>query len=221
MKNRVANFLLVALIAGGVSWAVTEWRSPEIRQGTSTSTADPISLENRQAVQLQETLISPIITNQGLVIAGEDEGIFIIQAEINPVELAYQLIDDPVGVRASISGGPSGFDCEWTGLGVGMDGRAVMQCTIPEDIAAASGLSAMMGVQLEEPVTTHALPVTAVRGAAERGEVVVVLPDGGTEVRAVTLGTRDAYNIEIIGGLEENEAVLVAPFGSDFRSTNP
>lgn len=221
MKTRIANTLLTVLVAAVVSWGVAEWRSDSATPGQVASSVPPIALEDRQVVRLEEETITPIFSGLALVVPAEEEGRFMLQAEISPTDLAYQLIQEPVGVKASISGGPAGFDCEWAGLGVGMDGRAVMQCIIPEDVVVVAGLGGIMGVQLESPTTAPALPVTAVRGTVDRGEVVVVRSDGSTDVRPVELGVQDAFYVQILSGLETDEDVLLTPFGTDFRKSEP
>ncbi len=221
MNRRLFDFVAVVIVSAAVSWGITEWRSNSATPGTDVSSVAPITLADRQTVQMSEKMIAPALSGQALVVPAEEDGRFMLQAGITPVELAYQLIHDPIGVKASITGGPAGFDCEWAGLGVGIDGRAVMQCIIPADVVVVQGLGGMMGVQLEAPTTTMALPVTAVRGTIDRGEVVVVHDDGTTEVRAVDLGTQDAFSVQIVSGLDPDESVLLAPFGSDFRNTAP
>lgn len=221
MKRRLVDLLIVIILAAAVSWGTFEWRLSNADSGVDVSSAPPVELADRQTVLITEETISPVFSSIALVVPAEEEGRFMLQAEIDPVELAYQLIQEPVGVKGSITGGPAGFECEWAGLGVGPDGRAVMQCIIPEDIVVVEGLGGMMGVQLESPTTAQALPVTAVRGTVDQGEVVVVREDGSTEVRAVELGAKDSFFVQIVGGLEPDENVLLAPFGSDFRNASP
>lgn len=221
MRTRSIDYLVIILLSAAVSWGVAEWRNTAPASNSDISSAPQVSLTERQTVQLKNETIAPIFSNLALVVPAEDEGRFMLQADIDPAELAYQLVQEPVGVKGSITGGPAGFDCAWAGLGVGMDGRAVMQCLIPEDIVVVQGLGGMMGVQLEAPTTALSLPITAVRGTVDQGEVVVVHMDGSTEVRAVELGAQDSFHVQITSGLEPDEAVLLAPFGSDFRNTSP
>ena len=221
MRARFLEYVVVVLVAAGVSWVVADWRDSPTSDSSDSSSAAPIARADRQTTHVQEETITPVISNLALVVPAEEDGRFLLQAEIDPVELAYQLIEEPVGVKGSITGGPAGFDCAWAGLGVGVDGRAVMQCRIPDDIVVVEGLGGMMGVQLESPTTAIALPITAVRGTVDRGEVVVVHSDGSTEVRSVELGAQDSFSVQILSGLEEDEEVLLAPFGNDFRDTMP
>jgi hypothetical protein len=52
------------------------------------------------------------------------------------------------------------------------------------------------------------VPTTAVEGIAESGNVYFVLPDGSTELRAVTLGLNDGFNVEVKEGLAEGDMIL-------------
>lgn len=91
-----------------------------------------------------------------------------------------------------------------------------MRCEIPEDVRVAAGMTGLMVLQMGQPHDAQALPVTAVVGAVDQGQVVVVHDDGTTELRTVQLGVSDIYNIEITGGLEPGEAVLQTPTQADF-----
>jgi membrane fusion protein (multidrug efflux system) len=52
------------------------------------------------------------------------------------------------------------------------------------------------------------VPVTAVQGSVQTGNVWVVAGDGTEEMRAVTLGLSDGDQIEVREGLAEGEQVL-------------
>jgi multidrug efflux pump subunit AcrA (membrane-fusion protein) len=52
------------------------------------------------------------------------------------------------------------------------------------------------------------VPVTAVQGSVQQGNVWVVAGDGAQEQRAVTLGLTDGEQVEVREGLTEGEQVL-------------
>jgi macrolide-specific efflux system membrane fusion protein len=53
------------------------------------------------------------------------------------------------------------------------------------------------------------VPMTAVEGTAQTGNVYFVLEDGETtELRAVTLGINDGINVEVVEGLAEGDTIL-------------
>lgn len=91
-----------------------------------------------------------------------------------------------------------------------------MRCAIPDDVRVAAGMSGLMVLQMGQPHDAQALPVTAVVGAVDQGQVVIVHDDDSTEVRTVQLGVSDIYNIEITGGLDPDETVLQTPTQADF-----
>jgi hypothetical protein len=52
------------------------------------------------------------------------------------------------------------------------------------------------------------VPITAVQGSVQQGNVWVVGPDGAEEQRSVALGLTDGDQIEVREGLTEGEQVL-------------
>lgn len=217
LLDRAVRWLAVALVAAGVAYVVTSVQTAEDADSTGIPSASRVDAEDRATVAMATVTIQPVLSGNGRVVPGEDEDTWVIEAPVAPVDQAYQLIDDPVGVKARILGGPSGFDCTWLPLGVGPDGTVTMRCQIPGDIPVVEGLEATMVVQLDEPEEVTALPVTAVVGSAEQGQVVVVTP-GGMEVRTVELGRSDAFNVEIVSGLSSDSTVLAAPIQRDFTA---
>src|SRR5699024_6882237 len=143
----------------------------------------------------------------------------------------------PIGVKALIDGGPTGFDCAWVGLApatgggdVAMAGQEIsaedaasvtMRCEIPDDIRVVAGMSGTMALEMEEPAAAMALPLSAVVGTAGQGQVVVVQDDGSTEVRPVDLGRSDTFWIEVTNGLEPDEQVLEVPTQADLAQGAP
>jgi membrane fusion protein, multidrug efflux system len=52
------------------------------------------------------------------------------------------------------------------------------------------------------------VPVTAVQGSFATGNVWVVLPDGSSEQRSVSLGLTDGEMVEVTEGLAEGDSIL-------------
>ncbi len=200
-------------MTAGIAFYVA--RNAEADDGPSIT--DPlleIDAANQTTVTLGEHIIAPVISGDGLVI--QAEGAYLIEAPIASDDLAYRLLDPPLGVKALITGGPAGFDCPWVGLGVGPDGAATMRCTIPAEVRVAAGLSGTMVLQVGPQVTAQALPLTAVLGESGQGQVVVLNADGTRTVKRVTLGAADALYIEITGGLAPTDTVIEYPTQRDF-----
>lgn len=198
-----------------------------------TAPLPPVELEQRATVALAETSIVPIVSADGNVVQG-DAG-WILEAPATSADLAYRLLDPPVGVKALIDGGPAGFACAWVGLGQASVGSAMvvpaasglgpdamgvtMRCAIPAEIRVVAGMTGKMVLQMAKPTVVQALPVTAVVGTAGRGQVVIVRGDGSTEIRDVELGIADIFNIQIVSGLAPDESVLRNPTQADFASS--
>lgn len=228
--NRLGLLVVWVLIGAGVSYLVARAAADDGVGVDVTAPMPPVSLDQRATVSLAETSIVPIVSADGSVVQSGSS--WMLEAPAASDELAYRLLDPPVAVKAAINGGPSGFNCDWAGLGqAGPDGASAvasarelapaatgvtMRCEIPGDVRVVIGMRGTMVLQMGEPTVVQALPVTAVVGSAGRGQVVIVRDDGATEVRDVELGISDIYNIEIISGLKPDEAVLQNPTQADF-----
>lgn len=178
------RFLLTIIAAALVAWLVAIRVLPS-ESSDAPLTVPPARIDQRPTVSLAPVRVQPTLQGDGTVVEIED-GSFALQATISPADMAYRLMDDPVGVNALILGGPVGFDCPWIGL-VEAGGGLMMQCAIPDDVRVVSGLQGTMVLQLDTPTEVSALPVTAVLGDTERGQVVVMRDDGTTTIRDVEL----------------------------------
>ncbi|MGV8970530.1 MAG: efflux RND transporter periplasmic adaptor subunit [Microbacteriaceae bacterium] len=141
--------------------------------------------------------------------------VFIVSGTVPPEQL-YRLIEQPADAQVAVNGGPAPFTC--TGLQIsaavaaGGEGSTAsgprLTCTVPSDVRVFAGLTAEIVIAggISENVLT--IPMTAVEGAAESGNVYLSLPDGSTEVRAVKLGLNDGTMVEVLDGLEEGDLIL-------------
>lgn len=266
--NRIVFLLIWVLVTAGVSFYVAR-NADDDSAVDVTAPLPPVGIDQRATVTLEETTIVPVVSANGTVM--NYDGTWMLEAPATSADVAYRLLDPPVAVRAQINGGPSGFLCQWIGLGqvgvpgttpeaddnkretgatpaaraldrggieafvplgdepggpeqpdtsgqnpVPSTGNVTMRCMIPDDVRAAAGMSGLMVLQMGQPHDGQALPVTAVVGAVDQGQVVIVHDDDSTEVRAVQLGVSDIYNIEITGGLDPDEVVLQTPTQADF-----
>lgn len=227
--NRLGFLVVWILVTAGVSFYVARATDDDTAEDV-TVPIPPISLGQRETVSLTEASIVPVVSADGSVV--QDGSRWLLEAPAPTADLAYRLLDPPLRVRAAIDGGPSGFDCAWAGLGpagaVGVTSArelspaatgVTMRCEIPSDVRVVAGMTGTMVLQMAEPTTAQALPVTAVAGSAGQGQVVVVHEDGTTELRTVELGVSDIYNIQIISGLAPDEVVLRTPTQADFAQS--
>ena len=230
LLSRLGLLVAWVLITAGVSFLVARTVADDAASVDLTAPLPPVPIDQRATVSLSQVSIVPIVSADGSVVQG-DSG-WVLEAPAPSDELAYRLLDPPVAVKALINGGPSGFTCIWAGLAQARPGAAAavssarelapeaagvtMRCEIPGDIRVVAGMTGTMVLQMAAPVEVQALPITAVVGTAGQGQVVIVLGDKSTEVRIVELGVSDAFNIQIISGLESDEIVLQNPTQADF-----
>jgi hypothetical protein len=228
--NRIGFLLVWVLVPTGVAFLVARAAADDDAAADVTAPLPPVPIDQRATVSLAETSIVPIVSADGAVV--QSSAGWLLEAPAAPDELAYRLLDPPLAVKALIKGGPSGFTCEWAGLGqAGVGGvyagdsasdlspeatGVTMRCKIPPDVRVVAGLRGTMVLQMAKPATVQALPVTAVVGTAGQGQVVIVHEDGSTEVRNVELGVSDVFNIQVVSGLAADEIVLRNPTQSDF-----
>lgn len=168
---------------------------------------------DRQTVSLAPVLIRQTISSSGTI--EEDGDGFVFSGRVTPIESEYQLLDPPAAVTVTLYGGPGRFDCAWKGL-VRTEFGMRAQCAIPDDIRVAAGLSGGMVIALDDGVDTQGLPISAVFGSTGTGQVVLLKEDGTTEPRDVELGVNDGINVEILSGLQPDDAVLLYPTQGDF-----
>jgi membrane fusion protein, macrolide-specific efflux system len=131
---------------------------------------------------------------------------------------SYRLLSGNLTATASIIGGPAGFRCPVLQVpsvkadsGATPSASPVVMCAIPPDVRAFPDLKGQIAVTSGQVTNVLTLPVTAVSGAADRGEVSVVLDDGTVVIRQVGLGATDGAIVEITAGLEEGTRVLASP----------
>lgn len=236
MKRIGFLFLWLALTVV-TSWYVARQVASD-EETTSISPVPAPSVLEREVISPTMQLIAPVVSANALIMPHPDGDGWMLEAPAPNDALAYQLLDEPLGVKALINGGPSGFTCEWIGLGysgggvsmgevgttkasIGLPAGATnvtLQCAVPEDIRASTGMNGLMVIQTQQPAEVLSLPRTAVNGTAGSGTVVMVNADGTTELRTVELGVSDTYNVEILSGLEEDESVLLFPVQQDFAN---
>jgi membrane fusion protein, macrolide-specific efflux system len=139
---------------------------------------------------------------------------FSVSGSLAP-EQQYRLLSRPTEALVTITGGPAPFTC--TGLTIttptsaqGETGTTgpVVQCSVPAEVRVFAGLAAQMVVAGGVAENVLIVPITAVEGTAETGNVYFVLPDGSTETRPVVLGLNDGINVEVKEGLTEGDLIL-------------
>jgi membrane fusion protein, multidrug efflux system len=87
---------------------------------------------------------------------------------------------------------------------------------VPVGVTVFPGMAASVRIEAGVAEDVLVVPVTAVQGAVQKGNVRVVGEDGSQEQRSVTLGLTDGELVEVREGLSEGEQVLqFAPVPDD------
>ncbi len=140
----------------------------------------------------------------------------------------FRLLAPPATAEVTVQGGPAPFTC--TGLTLGAApaegasdpadgdmggapggataGGTTARCAVPAGVAVFAGMGATLAVSAGTAENVLVVPITAVQGSVQTGNVWVVGPDGTEEERAVTLGLTDGEMIEVREGLAEGDQVL-------------
>ncbi|MDO5049694.1 MAG: efflux RND transporter periplasmic adaptor subunit [Actinomycetaceae bacterium] len=143
---------------------------------------------------------------------------FHAQVPVTPDQL-YSLQGIPSEAELSVSGGPAPFTC--TGLKTmsgapnpnsqeGDSAGPQLRCDIPPSELVFDGVKAKLIIQGGKADNALLVPVTAVEGRFNRGNVYLPVADikDKPEKVEVKLGVSDGYSIEILEGLEEGQEIL-------------
>lgn len=143
----------------------------------------------------------------------------------------FRLLTAPASADVTVQGGPAPFVCSGLTLGAppsagsgsgstgtdpagGQPGGAATigteaRCAVPAGTPVFPGMLASVAVQAGTATDVLTLPVTAVQGSVQAGNVWVVGDDGAEPVQTpVTLGLTDGLLVEVTGGLTEGQQVL-------------
>ena len=160
-----------------------------------------------------------------------------------PANDLYRFYEDPHDILLEITEGPPAAECEFLSLGAaeggatggddagegeevpgegggGGGGTTELSCRVPSDLRVFEGVTGKMSIATGGAENVMVIPVTAVRGTSERGEVVVVASDGTEETREVELGVSDGSSVEVVSGLSVGDQVL-DPIPLDPRFDTP
>ncbi|SIO89452.1 HlyD family efflux transporter periplasmic adaptor subunit [Nocardiopsis sp. JB363] len=163
------------------------------------------------------------VLEPGAKVATVSTGEFHAVAQV-PANDLYRFYDDPGEIMLQIDKGPPAAECDFIGLGAseqedsgeegaeagetGAGGGSELTCRIPSDLTVFDGVQGKLSVSTGEVENVVVVPVTAVRGNTESGEVVVVDDAGAEETREVSLGMSDGQVIEVTEGLSVGDQVL-------------
>ncbi|MEU9709009.1 biotin/lipoyl-containing protein [Streptomyces sp. NPDC047967] len=134
---------------------------------------------------------------------------FALKAAIAPAD-RYRLtaLQESTPGRASIDKGPGPFACPLLGGPQSEGGRDIaLLCASDTKLRLFEGLTGIMAINMESRKNVLALPLKAVAGDAEYGQVNLLSEGGGVNSIKVSLGITDGTKIEIKSGLKEGDVV--------------
>ncbi len=145
---------------------------------------------------------------RGQPIASISFGGLVLRAAVAPAD-ELRFLEHPVSARAELTGASGPFDCRLLDPVPSLEsGSAFIACAIPADVRAIAGLSGVLAVRFASVEAVVTLPLSAVSGGQDRGEVLKKTADGFV-VTPVELGASDGSRIEIVSGLTAGDVVRV------------
>jgi membrane fusion protein, multidrug efflux system len=191
-------------------------RPPRVRTATVTA-------PSAGRLSALDVLVDQIVA-VGDKVGAISPGTLSVTATLTQAE-QFRLLAPPATAEVEVQGGPAPFTC--TGLTLGAPAAAedskdaaagppsegsgagtTARCAVPGGVTVFAGMGATVRVQAGTAEDVLVVPVTAVQGSVQTGNVWVVADDGTEEQRAVTLGLSDGDQIEVREGLAEGEQVL-------------
>lgn len=150
----------------------------------------------------------------------EDE--FRAVASIAPNDV-YRFYEEPEEILLQIDRGPAPEPCEFLSLeagdtvaedsgdggpGGGPAGALELACRVPDGLRVFPGVRGQLSIMTGQAKNALVIPLTAVRGSVDEGEVLLVSEDGSTQVREVALGISDGEDVEVLSGLSLGDRVV-------------
>jgi hypothetical protein len=198
---------------------------------TNAETGETTTTERKPKVEtvvvtspVAGTLALPTLKDQevsvGNDVATVAPGTLSVSGTLTP-DQQYRLVGAPTQASVTLNGGPAPFDC--TGLRVGAapqtqttgDGSGgtapssgTVSCAIPAGITAFPGLGATVEITNGTVADAVVVPISAVQGTVQTGNVWVVAADGTNAKKAVSLGLTDGKVVQVTEGLAEGDSVL-------------
>ncbi|NMR18996.1 efflux RND transporter periplasmic adaptor subunit [Cellulomonas fimi] len=204
---------------------------------TDRETGEQTVRENKPRIK-RETVTAPVAGTLTLAVLKDQTvsvgdpvgsvspGTLSVSGTLTP-DQQYRLVGAPGEAEVTLRGGPAPFTC--TGLRIGaapadstgpqgevdpMTGQpvasasGVVTCAVPAGVTAFAGLGADLAITNGFAEGALVVPVTAVQGSVQAGNVWVVTADGTQEERRVGLGLTDGEVVQVTEGLAEGDEVL-------------
>jgi len=206
---------------------------PETGETTVTERKPKVVLEQVTA-PVAGTLSLPTLKDQvvavGDTVGQVSPGTLSVSGTLTP-DQQYRLVGAPGEAQVTLKGGPAPFTCTNLRIGASAPTSAApgsepegtsttsgtVTCALPGDVTAFPGLGADLEIVNGTAEDAVVVPVTAVQGTVQRGNVwVVATEESEPEQREVGLGLTDGEVVQITEGLELGDLVLqFVPVPSD------
>ena len=209
---------------------------------TDPETGEVTVTERKPKVVVQQvtspvagTLALPTLKDQvvsvGDTVGSVSPGTLSVSGTLTP-DQQYRLVGAPAEATVTLKGGPAPFTC--TGLRIGAAATpasppdpnvpdttttpsGTVTCALPGEVTAFPGLGADLEIVNGTAEGAVVVPVSAVQGTVQRGNVWVVAEEGAEpEEREVGLGLTDGEVVQITEGLAVGDLVMqFVPVKSD------
>ncbi|ADB74649.1 efflux RND transporter periplasmic adaptor subunit [Geodermatophilus obscurus] len=197
-------------------------RAPLVRTAT-------VPASTAGTVTAVDVLVDQVVA-VGDRVAGISPGLLSVTATLSQDD-QFRLLAPPSTAQVEVQGGSAPFTCTDLTLGApaaagsgsgdqtfaGVDpaatgtaqGGTAARCRVPAGTTVFAGMAATVVVDAGVAEDVLVVPVTAVQGSVQQGNVWVVGADGAQEERAVVLGLTDGDQVEVREGLAESDSVLL------------
>jgi hypothetical protein len=198
---------------------VTERKPKVVKSTLKATTAGTVATFT--AIKDQEVAV-------GDTFATVSPGTLSVSASMLP-EQQFRLLAIPAEATVTVTGGPAPFTCTALrmgtaaapaeepepGAGTGATPSASITCAVPAGVTVFAGLAAKLEITAGSADDALLVPITAVQGSVETGNVWLV-GDGGKPVETpVRLGITDGAQVQIVEGLAVGDTILEFVPGQD------
>lgn len=214
---------------------------PTVR--TNPETGEQTVTENKPKIT-RETVTAPVagtlhvevlkgqVVSVGDGVGSVSPGTLSVTGTLTP-DQQYRLIAAPDEATVTLKGGPAPFTCGNLRIGAAAPATppaeddsepapsGAVRCSVPAEVTAFAGLGADLSIANGTAEGALVVPVSAVRGTYQNGDVWVVLPDGTTQERRVSLGLTDGTVVQVTEGLAEGDTVLEFAPGAEAAECDP
>ncbi len=199
----VSTLVIPATVQAGVRVQVTA-------PAAGTYSAADIAKFLPEGLVLERTLVSPgRHVPQNFPIAVAHTAGFALVASLTETAL-LRLYSVPTQATGQIKDGPGPFPCPLADRVPQQGSDApTLTCLIPAEFTVFAGMPAVIAVRTASAQDVIVLPVEAVAGSSQHGQVWIVGAQGHRELRDVQLGITDGVQIEIRSGVNVGDSVLV------------